>query len=72
MSFVGRLSGNAQCLSDLLPGPPFVNRTFHCLAFHAVGQPAEADDRRDRRSRVVRGGCHASTVASSFSFVNLR
>ncbi len=71
MSLVSRLSCDAQCLGDLLPGPPFVNRTFHCLAFHAVGQPAEADDRRDRRSWIVRGGCHARTVVPSFSIVNL-
>lgn len=62
MPLVGRLARDAQCLGDLLPGPPFVNRTFHRFAFHAVGQPTEADDRRDRRSRVVWGGCHARTV----------
>jgi len=70
MSLVRRLACHAQCLRDLLPCPPFVNRTFHRLALHAVGQPAESDDRRDRGGRVVGSGCHARTVSSIKLSVN--
>jgi hypothetical protein len=59
MSLVGCLARHPQRLGDLLPRPPFVNRAFHGIALHAVGETAEADDRRDRGGRVLGRGDHA-------------
>lgn len=71
MSLVGRLAGDAQRLRDLLPGPSFVNRTFHRLALHSIGEATKADDRRDRCGGFFGNVDHAPTVARSALFVNL-
>ena len=71
MSLVGRLAGDAKRLGDLLPGPAFVNRTFHCLALHAIGQAAKSDDCCDRGRGLIRCGSHAVTVPDHDLPVNL-
>jgi len=71
MSLVRCLAGHAQRLGDLLPRPAFVNCTFHCLALHAVGQAAKADDCRDRDSGIVGRGCHTRTIPAAHDGVNV-
>jgi len=58
VSFMGRLTRHAQRPGDLLPRPSVVNRAFHRIPLHAVGEPAEADDRRNRGGRVFGRGWH--------------
>ena len=62
MSFVRRLACHAQGLGDLLPRPSFVNRAFHRLALHAIGEPAQSQDCCDRGGGVIRRGWHARTL----------
>ena len=71
MSLVGCLARHAQGLGDLLPRPLIVNRAFHRLPFHAVGELAESDDRRERGGGVIRGGRHADTLGEPRRSVNL-
>ncbi len=47
MSLVSGLASHAQGLCDLLPRPALVNRTFHRLALHAVGEPPKPDHSRN-------------------------
>ena len=72
MSLVRRLARHPERLGDLLPRPALVNRTFHGLALHAVGESAETDDRRDRGGGILGRGCHAGTVAQGHRSVNPR
>ncbi len=62
MSLMRRLARHAQRLCNLLPGPSLVNRTLHCLTLHPIRKSPEADDRRDRGSRVIEWSWHTSTI----------
>ena len=70
MSLVRRLTGDAQGLSDLLPGPPLVNRAFHCLPLHVIGETSEADDCRNGSGGVFRCARHCDTIPVMQDLVN--